>query len=113
MLFDSAELPLPRWCGYCSQPLAATLENFSAHKFGRHGLATTCRSCANSDRTLRRRYGREHAKPAACPCGSAGPLQVDHTHSDLLCTSFFNEWLCRSCNLRARRRGYIRGPRVH
>ncbi len=50
LLFDSAELPQCRWCGYCQQPLAATLENFSAHKYGRHGLATICRSCANSDR---------------------------------------------------------------
>ena len=107
MLFDG-DLPTLRWCGYCGQPLAATLENFAPHKYGRLGLATTCRPCANADRALRKRYERMYPKPAQCPaCDAVGPLQVDHCHE----TNEFRSWLCRSCNL-SRRAPYKVGPRV-
>ena len=77
LLFDYDDLPIMRWCGNCKEPNAATLENFAPHKYGRLGLATTCRPCANADRALRKRYEREYPKPPRCPsCDAAGPLQV-------------------------------------
>ena len=109
MLLECDPLPALRWCCYCQQPLPATPEFFAAHKFGRHGLATTCRSCANADRTLRRKYERQHPKPVACPrCHGKGQLQVDHEHREY--PYAFRSWLCRSCNLRARE-PYRAGPR--
>ena len=107
MLFDCDELPPLRWCCHCQQPKAATLENFARHKYGRHGLATACRSCANEDRALRKRYERLHPKPAECPsCGAIAALQVDHEHEPPYA---FRSWLCRPCNL-TQRAPYKVGP---
>ena len=106
LLFECDDLPPLRWCGYCKQPYAATLENFAHHKYGRLGLQTVCRCCANADRALRKRFERLYPKPELCPsCGAAVPLQIDHCHE----TGEFRSWLCRSCNL-AHRVPYKVGP---
>ena len=68
---------------------------------------TVCRICVAHDSKLRRRCRGEHEEPQACACGAPGPLEVDHDH--VRYPYAFRQWLCRSCNLKARE-PWLRGP---
>ena len=108
LLFDYEVLPQCRWCTYCLEPFVADSTNFGYAKYGRWGLATTCRTCSNADRTLRKRYERAFPKPETCPiCGSRGRMTIDHKHLDNDVS--FLGWKCHPCNLRNQRKFKI-GP---
>ncbi len=91
-------LPDLRWCGFCLQPWAATLEYYARNKYGRHNLSSVCRWCANEDRAVRARLTRHNPKWDFCPCG-AEATQIHHCHD----TGRLVAWTCRRCNLRDRR----------
>ena len=67
LLFDYDDLPQCRWYTYCREPFVTNSTNFGYAKYGRWGLATTCRTCSNADRTLRKRYERDHPKTRDLP----------------------------------------------
>ena len=83
LMFGYEVLPQCQWCTYCREPFVANSTNLGYAKYGRWGLATTCRTCSNADRTLRKRYERLHPKPETCPiCGFRGRMTIDHKHLD-------------------------------
>ena len=97
-LFEENPTDVGRFCIECGE--FSEWDNFYTAPRNRNGRMVQCKRCNIDHVRWRSRFKRLNPPPAACQhCNVVGRVEVDHDHD----TMTFRAWLCRSCNLRARR----------